>query len=375
MLSWLACQLAPPIPDLRDAVPPELPDPSPHDELRERAREVLAELATVPFGDRADANPYKVLLAMACRELVTREADQHPDTAGRTPNYAGMPFEPLEIPAGDGVRLTGHHSIGAPGCPVLVVVHGLFDSHTSVYVVELAETIRRWGFHVVTLDLRDHGRLRGRPPQASLGRAEGADLFAAARTLSRAEGVSVGILGLSYGGHCAVRAAYEASVAGEAQVLRGGVMAVGAPLDIHEAVLAFDDRSRLPEPPTFWDRRIANGTFRQMVRHLRLRSAEKGHTPAAGSEYESFIRDVVIPAVPISAFWWQWAWNSTFFSRLPRSNSNSPSSWSCIRYSSIMYEFSATFWARSSRTNWGYSSRKVSRQLGSQPMTGMPCSA
>jgi predicted alpha/beta-fold hydrolase len=299
MLAWLACRLAPKIPDLTEVPSPDLPDPSPHDSLEARAREAFDALEAVPYSSNLKLSPHKVLMGMGCRDLITREADQHPDTAGRTPNYARFPaFEEVRIPGSDGVMLPGHRSTGAPGAPVIIVTHGLYDSHTSIYLVEYAEVLRRFGFHVVALDLRDHGQLRGNGPPPSLGPAEGRDLFAAACALSDAEGVSVGILGLSYGGHCAVRAAHEATLAGRPEVLRGGVLTLSAPLNIHEAVLALDDHTRLPTAHGFVNRMVMSNLYRNFRRHLAMRVAENAPLPHPCKDYESYVREIVQPAYP-----------------------------------------------------------------------------
>jgi predicted alpha/beta-fold hydrolase len=299
MLEWLTCLLAPRIRDLTDAPPIALPDSASQDDLVARAAAAFDAMRGVVLRPRDDLGPYDVLLAMGCRDLVTREADQHPDTAGRTPTYAPFAaFEEVSIPGADGVMLHGRRSTGAPGAPVIVVVHGLYDSHTSRYVVEYAEVLRRWGFHVLALDMRDHGRLRGRPPPPSLGLHEGEDLYAAACTLSDAEGVSVGMLGISYGGQCAVRAAHAATQAGRPEVLRGGVLTLNAPLNVHEAVLSLDDDSRLPRPRGLRQRLITRGLRRIFSRHLRLRIREHGPFDHPVEDYEGYIRDVLLPAYP-----------------------------------------------------------------------------
>jgi predicted alpha/beta-fold hydrolase len=299
MLLWLACRLAPRITSLLDIPAPELPEPSPHDELSLRAADALAAFRAAPYVPRADITPYAALMAMGCRELITREADQHPDTAGRTPTYAAYPaFEEVSVPGADGVLLQGRHSTGAPGAPVILVVHGLYDSHVSLYVAEHAELLRRWGFHVFALDMRDHGRLRGRSPPPSMGLHEGCDLFEAARAISDAEGVSVGILGLSYGGQCAVRAAHEATLAGRPDVLRGGVLAISAPLDVHEAVLALDDASRLPHPRGLMQRVLVSQLRAAFDRHLQLRIGEHPSVGHPVEDYEGYIREFVLPRYP-----------------------------------------------------------------------------
>lgn len=299
MFTWLACQLAPRIGDLHQVKAPPCPEPSRHDALAERAREARERLLAAPFQPRTDIDAHQAFMAMACRDLVTAEADQHPDTAGRTPNYAAFPeFQEVEIPGSGGVTLRGRHAPTAPGAPVIIVLHGLFDSHVSRYVVEYAVSLARLGFHVVALDLRDHGRLRGQGPPPSLGIHEGRDVFAAACALADKSGVSVGILGLSFGGQCAVRAAHEATLAGRPEVLRGGVLTLSAPINVHEAVLALDDHDRLPRARGLRARLIERGAYKIFDRHLRIRIRERGALAHKAEDYEDYLREVVLPAYP-----------------------------------------------------------------------------
>ncbi len=299
MLTWLACRLAPALTPLTEAPPCPPPEPHPAPDPATRATAVLAEMEGLPFNPAGRCSPERYLLGMGCSDLTTREADQNPDTAGRTPKYESLGgFEPVEIPGHAGVILRGHHSVGPPGQPVVIVVHGMNDSHVTSYVVEHSEVLRRMGFHVFALDMRDHGLLRGSGPPLSMGFHEGKDLFAAARTLSRREGVSVGILGISLGGQCAVRAAHEATEAGEPEVLRGGVATVCAPLNVHEAVNGLDDPSRLRRGETLFDRMIMKGTHDELRRHLRLRAVERDPRGPACRNFESYIRRAVLPAYP-----------------------------------------------------------------------------
>ena len=230
MLSALACLFAANPPGPTALPTPPLPDPLLLGELTERAVQAHREVAELPLENETGLDGTQLLLAMGCRDLALREANQDPDLAGRPRTWEGLPFAPVSVPGTDGVQLTGRRSTGAPGAPLVVVVHGLLDSHGSSYVVELSESLRRMGFHVVALDVRDHGGLRGHGPTTSLGPAEGRDLLAAVRALTRGEEVSVGLLGLSFGGVCALHAAHEATRLGEASRLRGGVLSMGSPL-------------------------------------------------------------------------------------------------------------------------------------------------
>lgn len=297
MLAWLACRLAPRLPDLLELPPSAPPDPLDSPGLLDRTRAAFDAARSSPFEPLGPHDPYSVLFGMGCRDLVAREADQNPDTAGRSPRFDALgPWAPVRIPVAAGPALTGHHSVGAPGAPVVIVVHGLFDSHTSAYVVDWAEALRRWGFHVFALDLRDHGQLLGGEHVATLGLREGRDLFEAARILGRAEGVSVGLLGLSYGAHCAVRAAHEATLAGAPEVLAGGVVSVCGPLDVREAIRALDDAGRLPRGPSFWNRRCLGFLVSMVQRQMRARMRQRGVRARRGEHFARFVREIVLPS-------------------------------------------------------------------------------
>jgi len=179
-----------------------------------------------------------------------------------------------------------------------VMITILTVSVSMVISVLAAFSLARMGFHVVALDLRDHGRLRGQSPPPSLGIHEGRDVLAAAMALSDKEGVSVGVLGISYGGHCAVRAAHEATQAGRTDALRGGVLALSAPLHIQEAICALDDTTRRPQPHGFMSKLISRNLDKTLDRHLHIRIREKGHLEHPVIDFESYIREIVLPAYP-----------------------------------------------------------------------------
>jgi alpha-beta hydrolase superfamily lysophospholipase len=109
--------------------------------------------------------------------------------------------------------------------------------------------------------------------------------------------VPVGILGLSFGGQCAVRAAHEATLAGRPEVLRGGVMTLSAPLQIQEAICALDDHTRLPAAHGFRQKLIGRESFGVLQRHLELRLREQKLARPA-EDFEGYIREIVLPAYP-----------------------------------------------------------------------------
>jgi predicted alpha/beta-fold hydrolase len=117
--------------------------------------------------------------------------------------------------------------------PLVVVVHGLFDSGAQDYVQRTAAVLYRLGYAVLLPDMRDHGAtLRAAPEIATtLGTLEGADLLAlvdAARTACGERIGSVGILGVSGGGLDAIRA-FTLDRRGS---LDAGVLALSPLLDV-----------------------------------------------------------------------------------------------------------------------------------------------
>jgi predicted alpha/beta-fold hydrolase len=123
----------------------------------------------------------------------------------------------------------------APGAhPLVVVVHGLFDSGAQDYVQRTAAVLYRLGYAVLLPDMRDHGdTLRAAPEIATtLGTLEGADLLALVDATRAACGDRigrVGILGVSGGGLDAVRA-FTLDRRGS---LDAGVIALSPLLDVN----------------------------------------------------------------------------------------------------------------------------------------------
>src|SRR5439155_254018 len=69
-------------------------------------------------------------------------------------------YEPIEIIADDGLPLrgriappTGHEIAGS----YIVITHGLFGQQAGTRQYNLAEALRAFGHHVVTIDMRGHG--------------------------------------------------------------------------------------------------------------------------------------------------------------------------------------------------------------------------
>lgn len=121
--------------------------------------------------------------------------------------------------------------------PLIVVVHGLFDSGAQDYVQRMAAVLWELGYSVLLPDLRDHGdTLRAAPDVATtLGTLEGPDLLAWARSVrggcgSRMRGL--GMAGVSGGGLAAIRAL----TLDRESLFDAGVVAVSPLLDADAAI-------------------------------------------------------------------------------------------------------------------------------------------
>ena len=127
-------------------------------------------------------------------------------------NWPG--YEPIEIPADDGLPLRGR--IAPPtahdlGDSYIVITHGLFGQQAGTRQYNLAQALRAFGHHVVTLDMRGHGQTGRLHPEYpfTFGLDESRDLLAVSRWLRATRHADrIGLVGLSIGGHQALMAAW-----------------------------------------------------------------------------------------------------------------------------------------------------------------------
>lgn len=123
------------------------------------------------------------------------------------------------------------------GRPLIVLVHGIFDSGAQEYMQRMAAQLFSQGYSLLLPDMRDHGEtLRAAPEIATtLGTLEGADLLAAVAAVRSACGARVGrvgALGISAGGLDAIRA----FTLDRAHSLDAGVIAMSPLLDVRAAI-------------------------------------------------------------------------------------------------------------------------------------------
>ncbi|HRQ37944.1 MAG TPA: alpha/beta fold hydrolase [Chloroflexota bacterium] len=139
-----------------------------------------------------------------------------------TPGELGMPYDNVQFPALDGIRLSGWF-IPAPAHSrrkgaTVIMVHGwpwnrlgttavsLLDKLTnsqSVELIRLAHALHQDGFNVLMFDLRNHGESAAAPP-VTFGIEESKDLLGAAafvKTRPEVDPQRIAAIGFSMGGN------------------------------------------------------------------------------------------------------------------------------------------------------------------------------
>ena len=149
---------------------------------------------------------------------------------------------PIGEGAQDSFCMFGRLALQSGPAPVIMVVHGLFDSGAQDYVQRLAAVLFRLGHSVLLPDMRDHGDTLRAAPQLSstLGTLEGADLLALSQLTRQTCGervTRVGITGVSGGGMDAI----HALIADRTGLLDAGVLALSPLLDVEQAIRDLSD--------------------------------------------------------------------------------------------------------------------------------------
>jgi uncharacterized protein len=134
-----------------------------------------------------------------------------------SPADIGLPYQDIHFPAHDGVRLAGWFIPTADEVrPTVVLVHGwpwnrlgtaaetMLDDISGASPVDFLRLIlalHRAGYHVMTFDLRNHGRSAAAPP-VTFGYLEANDLIGAMDYLGGRQDVAqhqIGVVGFSMG--------------------------------------------------------------------------------------------------------------------------------------------------------------------------------
>jgi len=118
-----------------------------------------------------------------------------------SPQRYGLPFEPVQFPSRDGLRLDGWW-IPAPQAPkgTVIICHGREGSCERE--LPHAQTLHQAGFNVLMFDFRAHGRSEGQ--YVTFGMYEKDDLLGALDFLAERGIERVGVLGFSLGATTAI---------------------------------------------------------------------------------------------------------------------------------------------------------------------------
>jgi len=231
---------------------------------------LVAAVAAVPV-----ALAYRFALLYRVRAGYPR---RHPPVW--TPDALGLPYETLEVPTTDGLRLPAWFIPAGPAlAPGVVLVHGWESARDRT--LPHALVLHAAGFHVLTFDVRGHGSNGPETLPMSVGEFA-ADAGAAVAALAARPDVSrVAILGHSMG-------AAGALVAAAADPGVAAVVAVATPADSYRLTRQTFRLARLPLPdPIAWP--LAWLTTRVYLR-------PRGHTVASVNATRA-VREIDAPVL------------------------------------------------------------------------------
>ena len=167
-----------------------------------------------------------------------KRRDQSLPAACEGPTPPGFELRRVDMDAGRAPLVALVAPPSDASSPIIIVVHGLFDSKYTRYVEVTGELFQRQGFGVVLPDMRCHGCLLSRQWLPTLGVEEGADLLAWGRWLAREHpGHPIGLVGFSLGGLDVLHAIGQP---GADEVFTAGAVAVSPAADLPRLVQYLD---------------------------------------------------------------------------------------------------------------------------------------
>jgi len=229
-------------------------------------------------------------MRIASTDPIVRFRNQHKKSACDRNERKG--FARIDWPAEDGrAPLAGYFHEGSPSRPIIIVLHGLYDSNASRYVRITADALAKQSYGVLLPDMRWHGCLLDDRYLSTLGVEESQDLLHWAKRLRERYHRPVGAIGYSLGGLTVVLA-MEADAN---YILDRGAIAISPPANL-ATVFARLDR----EPSLSRDRRafLFLSFFRKFLgTRLREMGVHPSETPF--SDYVKHLGiDVVTAAEP-----------------------------------------------------------------------------
>ena len=212
-----------------------LPDPKTPDCAPASAPALWECIDAIPRQDRPESGFTSTLRVS---DVSRKGKDQTFPSACEGPTPAGFALERLEMPPGRAPLVAFVAPPAGDSKPIVLVVHGMFDSKNTRYVQVTGELLRRQGFGVVMPDMRFHGCLLSRQWLPTLGIEEGADLAAwAKRIASDYPGHPIGLVGFSLGGLSVLHAMDQRDAA---EVFAAGTVAVCPAADLPRLVRYLD---------------------------------------------------------------------------------------------------------------------------------------
>ncbi len=215
--------------------------------------------------------------------------DQKLPSACEGPTPPGFELRRAEMSAGRAPLVALVAPPPEAASPIVLVVHGVFDSKHTKYVQVTGELLRREGFGVVIPDMRWHGCLLDGKWLPTLGVEEGPDLVAWGRWLAQEyPGHPIGLVGFSMGGTSVLHAMGETDAA---EVFRAGAVAVCPAAALPRVLTHLDGKL------FFFDSGLTV-SFRQGFRsYLRARAKAIGGPPKGDTRFEGFL-DWLVASLP-----------------------------------------------------------------------------
>lgn len=205
----------------------------------------LAELARcIGAPDQAPRESgVRSTLRVAYGDLTRRLMNQSASHACNRRPWPGFRWVEHEVAGAAPLRAFIHE--GTADQPVIMVVHGIFDSNSNRYVRYLASALAAQGFGVVVPDMRWHGCLYSAEWISTVGIDEATDLVLWSRWLKHLHPRPVGLLGVSLGGLDVINAMARVEAV---EVFDAGAVAISPPANMPVVVERLD-QSPLPRDP------------------------------------------------------------------------------------------------------------------------------